>query len=142
LKTTFQKGEKMGRSILAVIAGYLIIAVAVMALFAISFPDADPANIPAPSMGFMLFSIVYGFVFAVLGGYVTALLAKRAEMKHTLALGALGVVLGIISMVTAAGREPLWYQITNMVVIAAAVLLGGYFRTRKVKAQAGLNAAA
>lgn len=39
-------------------------------------------------------------------------------------------------------KEPLWYQITNLVVIVAAVLLGGYFRTRKVKAQTGLSAAA
>ena len=129
----------MGRSILAVIAGYAVMAIAVMALFAIWFRGQVPTE--APSSEFMLFSIAYAFVFAVLGGYITALIARRSEMKHVLVLAAFGLLMGIVSMITAAGQEPLWYQITNMVVMMAAVILGGYLRMKKTQAQAGLHAA-
>jgi hypothetical protein len=95
----------MGRSLLAVIAGYAVMAAAIMILFALWF--RDPTTVP--SQGFMLFSLGYGFIFAVLGGYLTALLARRAEMKHTLALAGFSALLGGASMITFAGQEPLWY---------------------------------
>ena len=119
----------MGRSILSVIVGYLMMALAIMALFAIWFRGKDAA----PSDGFMLFGLGYGFVFAVVGGYVTAMIAKRSEMKRAMALAIFAVLMGIVSMIAYAGREPRWYQIANMVVVVTGVLLGGHLRVRQVR---------
>ncbi len=128
----------MGRSVLSVIVGYLVMAIAIMALFAIWFRGKETP----PSEEFMLFSLGYGFVFAVVGGYVTAMIAGRSELKHALALALLSVLMGIVSMVASAGREPRWYQIANMVVMVSAVVLGGYLRVRKARGQGGLGSTA
>lgn len=120
----------MRRSILAVIGGYVVMSIGIMALFMVAFPN--PTLAATPSMNFMLFSLAYGFVFAVIGGYVTAWIAKRAEMKHTLALIGLGIVMGIVSVVMAAVKQPKWYQSGNFVVMIAGNLLGGYLRARQV----------
>lgn len=119
----------MARSILSVIAGYLVMAIAIMILFAVWFGGDLEAT---PTTAFLLFSLVYGFAAATAGGYVTALIAGRAEINHAAALAALAVVMGIVSVITAAGREPVWFQIANMVVVVAAILLGGSLRARQV----------
>ena len=114
----------MTRSILAVIVGYLTMAVAIIALFAISFRQPDAA----PTQTFMLLSLVYALFAALAGGYVTALIARRKELKHTIALATFAALMGIVSMIVSAGQEPLWYQIANIAVMVPAVLLGGYLR--------------
>lgn len=118
----------MLRSILAIIAGYATFAIPIMILFLVWFGVPDPNNLPTPSMAFMLFSIVFGFAFAIAGGYVAALIAQRLEMKHAYFLSGVMVVLAVISMFTAAGKEPFWYQLANLIVGVAGVLLGGSIR--------------
>lgn len=128
----------MIRSILAVFVGYLVIALPIIALFAIWFREPGTK----PTEGFMLFSLGYSFLFAAVGGYVTSLIAKRSEMKHATALAAFSALMGIVSMIISAGQEPLWYQIANIVVLVAGVPLGGYVRNRqamKAKEQGGLS---
>jgi len=117
----------MLRSIGAIAAGYLLIAAAIIILFAVTFPDP----LATPSRGFMLFSLAYGFVFGILGGYVCGLIAQRAEVKHAAVIAGIGILLSILSMALAAGKEPLWYQWANMLVLSLAVLLGGWLRTRQ-----------
>jgi hypothetical protein len=109
---------------------------AILALFTIWFRGASPDT--TPSMGFMLFSLGYGFLFAIVGGYITAMIAGRAEMKHAIALAGICVLMGFISMIFAAGQQPLWYQIANMGIAVFGVVLGSYFRSRRRnRAEAG-----
>ena len=122
----------MLRSILAVVVGYLIMYIPISILFLAWFGGYDPQNSPTPTMGFMLFSLVFGFVFAGAGGYVCALIAKRSEMNHAMALAGLVVVMAIISMIGAAGREPLWYQLAGLVIGIGGVLIGGLVRAGQV----------
>lgn len=117
----------MLRSVGAVAAGYLLIAAAIIILFAVTYPD--PTVIPG--QGFMLFSLVYGFIFGILGGWVCGLIAKRAEIKHAAVIAGIGILLTLLSMLFAPGREPMWYQLANMAVLTAAVLLGGWIRARQ-----------
>ena len=75
----------MVRSVLAVIAGYLVFAVSAILLFRLSGHDPHaPAEI-----GFVLVTIVYGMLFATLAGFLAALLGKRFEMEHALAVASL-----------------------------------------------------
>lgn len=117
----------MLRSIGAVAAGYLLIAAAIIILFAVSFPDP----LATPSQGFMLFSLAYGFVFGILGGYVCGVIAQRSEIKHAAVIAGIGILVGILLMAFASGKEPMWYQLANMVILTAAVLLGGWLRARQ-----------
>lgn len=117
----------MLRSIGAVAAGYLLIAAAIIILFAVSFPDP----LATPGQGFMLFSLAYGFVFGILGGYVCGVIAHRSEIKHAAVIAGIGILFSIVSMVFAPAREPLWYQLANMVILTVAVLLGGWLRARQ-----------
>ncbi len=126
----------MIRSAVAIVAGYLVMLVAVTVLFLLTF--RDPGATPTPT--FLYLSIAYGFAFAVLGGFVTAAIAGRAEMGHALALAGLIVVLGIVSLVLAAGREPLWYGLSNLALGAGGAIAGGYLRvisTRRPSAPTG-----
>ena len=117
----------MLRSGVAVGLGYAIMGVGVMGLFAIWFRQPDLL----PSRGFMIFSLIYGGIMAVMGGYITATIAKRAELKHALALAVVVGTMAFISMVTAQGQEPVWYQIANLMMAIPAVVLGGYLKSRQ-----------
>ena len=118
----------MLRSILAIIVGYLTFAIPIRILFLIWFGMPDPNNMPTASMGFMLFSIVFGFVFTIAAGYVAALIANRLEIKHATILAGVLILLAIVNMITAAGNEPFWYQIVNLIIGVTGVLLGGTIR--------------
>ncbi len=124
----------MLRSIGAVVAGYLVIAIAIIVMFVIAFPDPTVV----PSMGFMIFSLIYGFLFGILGGWVCGLIARKAEVKHAAVIAAIGILLSVLSMIFATAKEPTWYQIANMVLLTIAVLIGGWMRARQ-KAKAAQN---
>jgi hypothetical protein len=117
----------MLRSIGAVVAGYLVMAVAIMVMFIIAFPDPTVT----PGMGFMIFSLAYGFLFGILGGWVCGLIARKAELKHAAVIAAIGILISILSMIFAAEQSPVWFQVANMVVLTIAVTAGGWLRARQ-----------
>lgn len=55
----------------------------------------------------MLFSLVYGGIMAVMGGYVTAAIANQAELKHALALAAVVGIMALVSMAAASRSRAL-----------------------------------
>ena len=117
----------MIRSVLAVIAGYVVICVVVLSLSSLY---------PPVTFGFMMLFIAYGFVAAAMGGYVTAALAGRYHLRHAIVLAAVGVTLAILALVFSLHEEPLWYQLANMAVPTAGVLLGGWVKERQARARA------
>ena len=125
----------MARSILAVIAGYLVMAGGVGALSGVMltvFPGIYPEPGKAPSLAFMIVTLGYSAFGAVVGGYVTGVIAKRAEVNHALALGAIVVAQGIVAMIMFRGLQPVWYhQIALIVIVAPSVWLGGWLRGRR-----------
>jgi hypothetical protein len=111
----------MGRSTLAVIVGYLVIAIGVIAMFGRWFRSPEQV----PTTKFMLFAVTYGFIAVIFGGYVTGLVARTVPVKHVLALVGICVLMAIVSFVAGGGRQPVWFQAANMVVMVSGVLLGG-----------------
>ncbi|HKV08809.1 MAG TPA: hypothetical protein VJ725_11765 [Thermoanaerobaculia bacterium] len=114
----------MIRSVLAVIAGYVVICVVVLSLSSLY---------PPVTFGFMMLFIAYGFVAAALGGYVTAAVAGRHHLRHAIVLAAVGVTLAVLALVFSIHQEALWYQFANMAVPTAGVLLGGWVRERQAR---------
>ena len=71
----------MVRSILAVIAGYLVMAGGVGALLGVMH-IVLPGIYPQPSLTFMIMHLAMGGVCAVVGGYVTGVVAKNAPKQN------------------------------------------------------------
>ena len=130
----------MVRSILAVIAGYLVMVAGVVVLhnsIGLLLPGNYSELGKAPSLAFMILTIVYRAFGEVVGGYVTGVIAKRAEVKHALALGAVAVALGIVSMIKFWGLQPVWYQVELILIVAPALWLGGWLRGRQANKAPG-----
>jgi hypothetical protein len=68
-----------------------------------------------------------------MGGYTSALLAGRSEMKQALSVGALSIAAGILEAFYFSGEQPLWYSIALMFLSIPAALVGGYFRLRQLE---------
>ena len=124
------------RSIGAVLGGYLTMVLGVSTLLALlffAFRDDFPRE-PGPYEGpaiVLVLELLGGFIAAVVGGFVCALIARRAEMKHAYALVALLVPLSAISLYVDAGLKPLWSSLLTPVVAIAGVLLGARLRARR-----------
>jgi hypothetical protein len=126
----------MLRSVLAVVVGFVVTAVAsvgtdgvLMLLLPRSIIEAQP-----PPPGLLVGILFYCFVYAVLGAYVTALIARRAEVRHALALGAIALSIGIaLSLPVLLGRSsdppmPAWYALLSLALVIPATALGGCLR--------------
>ena len=128
----------MVRSILAVLVGYLTFGVSAFLLFQLS--GQDPQVVP--ELRFFVFSILYGIGFAMLAGYLAASIARSVEVRHAAAVAAiLGLLssLSIILKLTApqpewsAGIGAIWSDLSVLLLMAPAAVVGGYLRQRRGK---------
>lgn len=121
----------MLRSVAAVIIGYLLFALSVSAFFQLSGHDPHaPAGIL-----FMAGSILYGLFFSVLGGYVAALVAGKFEIEHSFAVATLIAAIGAASLIAESPADAEWTQLSAILIIAPAAILGGYLRQRQIRAK-------
>ena len=123
------------RSLLSVVLGYVVMLVAALggdvAFTALgSGPVPEPGG--QPDAVYFVFHLGTGFFFLMIGGYVTALLAGNAELKHALGLAALSVTMCIVSMLEYAGDQPLWYSIALMFLSIPGSMIGSQFRARQL----------
>ena len=77
--------------------------------------------------GLILTVIGYRALFSVIGCYITAWLAPHSPMKHALALGLIGVLLGTVGAIAAANMNlgPAWYAWTLVAITLPISWLGG-----------------
>jgi|tagenome__1003787_1003787.scaffolds.fasta_scaffold19788802_1 hypothetical protein len=102
------------RSIAAVILGYAVFAVSAVLLFNIAKRDPHAPQ----SLGFMLFAVIYGMVFAALGGLLAARIAPRKGTVHA-AFVAMVIALGAtVSLIAAPGAGSRWSQWTALTLMA------------------------
>ena len=116
------------RSIVSVIIGYLIFALTAFGLFQIS---GRPPHQAAP-LWFMLGTVIYGCVFALIGRYVAAWLCKRRPLAHSIAV-AIVLALGAgVSLLSTLGKGAVWSQVAALALMAPSAALGGWLRAKKV----------
>jgi hypothetical protein len=125
------------KSLGALIAGYLVSALLIgvtIALLGGLFPESyRPEN-----TAWVVFNVLYGCVYAVAGGYVTAWLAPSRPVTHAIVLGGLMAALAVLTAVMAAGtppaageaRQPGWYYPALAVVVLPSIVLGAWIRVR------------
>jgi hypothetical protein len=120
------------RSIIAVLAGYVVFAASAFAVFRLSgqAPHAD-ASIP-----FMLLSIATGVVFALAGGHVAGWIAGRRPVAHGVAVAAVLALGAIVSLVATVGHGAIWSQVAALLLMAPSAVLGGWLRARSMEHRA------
>lgn len=82
-----------------------------------------------PTGPYLVVNIACGFMFAGLGGYVAATLARRNPTAHAAALAVLMLVLGFLTMGSSSGTQPAWYPPVITLGGAGFAVLGGYLRS-------------
>jgi hypothetical protein len=114
------------RSVIAIVAGYLVFGASSAMLFGVS--GQDPHLLPTP--GFLLCSVVYGTAFAAAGGYLAARLAPRRPLLHAGVVAALLGVGALAAIVLERSAGSIWSQLLVLFVMTPAALGGGYLRVR------------
>jgi hypothetical protein len=118
--------ESMTRSILAVLAGYLVFGVTAFLLFPLS--GVDPHG--EVSAGFAVLGTLYGMAFAFAGGFLAAVLARGAELAHGLAVAGIILVLATLSLLARLGEGSIWSEAVTLALMAPSAAAGGYVRRR------------
>jgi hypothetical protein len=129
----------MLRSLLAILAGLIVIVVtsfaieaAVTPLLLRMFPAALPDEAAmSHSTGAWLFTFAYTLLCVVAAGYVTARLSPHHAVRHALIVGALQSLLTIPAMVAFGDKAPLWGWILSMVLVIPAAWWGGMLYARR-----------
>src|SRR3954471_13832781 len=115
----------MLRSIGAVVAGYFVFAASALLLFQLSgrAPHAD-----AP-LTFKIATVIWGAVFAMVGGYLAAHVSVRRPATHAAAVGAV-IAIGAIASIAARPSDALWSQLAAVIVMAPCAWAGGLLARR------------
>jgi hypothetical protein len=132
-------GRRIGRSIIAVLAGFVVVVVLSIGtdvlLHAIG---VLPRLGDAVSDSLLLVATVYRTIYSVVGSYITAWLAPDRPMKHALAGGVIGLILGIVGVIVTwngAGMGHHWYSIALAVLALPSAWVGGRLRTAHSQVQ-------
>jgi peptidoglycan/LPS O-acetylase OafA/YrhL len=121
-------------SLLSLLAGYLIFALAMVFLW-MAF-GYKPKDIPPD--GFLVFSIFCECLFAIGAGYAAAKITNRKELVHTGILTGVFALFGIIALVWPHNALPWWTNLATIIPIAPCFMLGGLMAIRN-KAGIGGN---
>jgi hypothetical protein len=115
----------MGRSIAAVILGFVIIGALVTAtdqLFALALPGFE--QLPVKPDRYYLISLVTSSIYSVIGGWTCAWIAKKNIRQHAIGLVVLGETAGIAALIASWNIMPHYYTLTLLVLYPFAVMLG------------------
>jgi hypothetical protein len=129
----------MLRSILALIAGFLVTAIIVMATTAlaamafglpmISTSEAmTEGPTVTPSTGYLVTNLVCSALAAIVGGWTAAIVGRRHPMGHAGGLAALLAIGGAVGVAWPQPGQPTWYPASLLVIGPVGALIGGFLR--------------
>jgi hypothetical protein len=125
----------MTRSIVAVLAGFVVVAglsVATDEIFHL-LRVYPPWGVTMTNGWLFVLALSYRIVYTVLGGWITARLAPASPMKHVMVLAIIGLIGGAAGVAVAMGRSdlgPLWYPVAIFITAYPCTWLGGVMRVR------------
>ncbi|MGH7703363.1 MAG: class I SAM-dependent methyltransferase [Gemmatimonadales bacterium] len=129
IRATKQNGISSGstapRSVVAVLAGYLSMAVLVQAGSAAAKAALLPRVTAPPTQTYLIATLVSGFLAAAVGGWVTARLAPAKPWHH---VGAVAGLLVILTPLAGSVGGPGWYRWAIAGAGIAGLVLGALVR--------------
>jgi hypothetical protein len=126
------------KSVGAVLAGYLISAIltgtTIFVLGALFTESYKPEN-----TGWVIFNVIYGCAFAVVGGVIVAKLAPSKPMAHAWVLGILMTLFAVLTGYLVASappspeyvNQPGWYYPVLAITVLPSILLGASIYLRR-----------
>jgi len=133
-----QPARHIGRSFLALFAGFVLVVVLSILTDVILHAAGvyPPLGQPAPD-SLLVLATIYRTVFGIAGSYLTARLAPYAPMGHALVGGAIGLVLSIAGAVaTWAHPEKFgahWYPVALVILALPTAWIGGKIRVGQLR---------
>ena len=124
----------MGRSVFAIITGFIVIGVlaaGTTALLGSAMPGVFDANGRASSVAWELATHAYVFAYATFGCWLTARLAPDRPMRHALILGVLGLIFNIVGTAMQWNTAPVWSHALGVGLVMPAAWLGGWLQARR-----------
>lgn len=121
----------MKRSILAIVAGVVAIDTLALAGDLVTVwiaPGAFDARGFSDNLVVLLAMLGYTSVFGGLGGWVTATLARRSDLRDVWILAGIQFAVTLAANVMLYDRRLLWFYAAGQVVTLAAILAGGRIR--------------
>jgi peptidoglycan/LPS O-acetylase OafA/YrhL len=131
--------RNIGRTVWAVLAGFIVIVILSMGMDAIMHvTGVFPPYGRAMSNGLYAWATIYRVISSIIGCYVTARLAPNRPMTHALYLGVLGVLISAVATVATWNKGPAfgphWYPIALVLVAIPCAWTGGWiYEKTKVK---------
>ena len=127
----------MGRSILALLAGFiaeplLVIAADLLYSRINSHAFTSDGLVFGTAAGVVL---IYVQIINAISGYITGRIAPRNPVGHALILGVIGFILCVIVSWKRWGLEPHWFLLGSIVLAIPSTVLGGYLARRQPASQ-------
>lgn len=119
----------MGRMILAILTGYVLIGVLLTIsdrIFATFLPGFG--QVVTPPRLYLVISLGMDFVYSIVGGYVCSWVARARAWEATLCLIALGETIGLGSQIFLWRSVPHWFGIGALVLYPLAIWIGSRLR--------------
>jgi hypothetical protein len=123
--------KSTGRSIWAVVAGFLVVVVLSTATDAVLHAaGVFPALGKSMSNGLFALATAYRTLYGILGSYVTARLAPNKPMKHSLIGAAIGTAIATIGAIATWNMNlgPHWYPVALILTAFPTGWLGAKLR--------------
>src|SRR5262249_14810007 len=89
------------------------------------------------SNALFLLATTYRSVYAIVGGFIAARFAPDRPMRHALALGVVGIVLGTVGAALAWGAGPKWYPLALIATALPCACAGGKLRIMQLGTRPG-----
>ena len=120
------------RAFLALLAGFAAMAalVGVATAALVKLAPGFVGQPGQPHLGYVFVNLGYSLAAALLGGYITAWVARGNVLIHIAALALIVLLLGALSALQQRGQQPIWYQLLLVAVMPVGVALGGLLRLR------------
>jgi hypothetical protein len=116
------------RSVFAVFLGYVVFGGSAVLLF--QFSGHQPHAVA--SLSFEVGTVVYGMLFAMVGGWVAAWVAAVRPIKHGILLAGVIAIGAIISLVFS-NAAATWSQWSALLLMAPMAIVGSYLRARQIR---------
>ncbi len=131
-----QSGRRsVGRSILAVFVGFVVVVVLSLLTDQILhvLDVYPPWGTPMYEPELNLLALSYRFVYTVLGGWIVARLAPNAPMKHVIIFAVIGLLFGLLGVAASMTAElgPMWYPVAVAITGPIGAWLGGVLHERR-----------
>ena len=123
--------KRVLRSVLAIPLGWIVSLVGcIVTMIVISIFNREALKPGVqPSVELLLVTLLVSFVFNIVGGYVTGVIAQRSEIRHAIVLVLFMLLLSVTIWRTT--QTPHWYTAVARVSVIPAILLGGWLRMKQ-----------